>query len=86
MAVLRSDIERALNELISNEGGMAFQGLAVVLGKLRWPELIAQERHKDFGLDAYAGAGITPDRELVRAADYGRTAPGAKKSKPGPAD
>ena len=29
---------------------MVFQGLAVVLGKLRRPELIAQDRHKDFGL------------------------------------
>ena len=31
MTVLRADIERALDDLISNEEGMRFQGLAVVL-------------------------------------------------------
>ena len=36
MAVLRTDIERALEELASQEEGMRFQGLAVVLGKMRW--------------------------------------------------
>ena len=61
MAILRSDIERALDELLSQEGGMHFQGLAVVLGKQRWPELIAHQRKKDFGLDAYAPASETPE-------------------------
>jgi hypothetical protein len=59
--VERIDIERALNDLVSNEGGMKFQGLAVVLAKLRWPELIASERHNDLGLDAYAAASLAPD-------------------------
>lgn len=62
MAVLRSDIERALDELVSNEGGISFQGLAVVLGKQRWPDLIACERKKDLGLDAYASASLAPDK------------------------
>src|SRR5688572_29198759 len=62
MAILRSDIERALDELASQEEGMRFQGLAVVLGKKRWPELIARQRKKDFGLDAYAPASLTPER------------------------
>lgn len=62
MAVLRTDIERALDELASQEEGMRFQGLAVVLGKKRWPELIARQRKKDFGLDAYAPASLTPER------------------------
>jgi hypothetical protein len=62
MAVQRVDIERALDELVLQEEGMRFQGLAVVLGRLRWPELIAHERHKDFGLDAYAGPGLTPEK------------------------
>ena len=57
----RIDIERALDELISQEGGMRFQGLAVVLGKQRWPELIAHQRKKDFGLDAYAPASETSE-------------------------
>ena len=61
MAVLRADVERALDELISQEGGMRFQGLAVVLAKKRWPALIARQRKKDFGLDAYAPASLTKD-------------------------
>ena len=58
---LRTEIESALAELISNEGGMKFQGLAVVLAKLKWPELIACERKKDLGLDAYVPASLAQD-------------------------
>jgi hypothetical protein len=59
MAILRADVERALDEIISQEEGMRFQGLAVVLGKKLWPELIARQRKKDLGLDAYAPASLT---------------------------
>jgi hypothetical protein len=52
--VERIDIERALDDLISNEEGMRFQSLGVALARQRWPELIACERHNDLGLDAYA--------------------------------
>ena len=62
MAILRTDIEKALDEIISQEEGMRFQGLAVVLGRQRWPELIAHQRKKDFGLDAYAPASETPEK------------------------
>lgn len=62
MVVLRTDIERALDELASQEEGMRFQGLAVVLGKKHWPELIARQRKKDLGLDAYAPANLTPEK------------------------
>ncbi len=62
MAILRTDIERALDELISQEEGMRFQGLAVALGKMRWRELVACERKKDLGLDAYAPATQTAER------------------------
>src|SRR5262245_21924228 len=62
MGILRTDIERALDELASQEEGMRFQGLAVVLGKKRWPELIARQRKKDLGLDAYAPSTLTPER------------------------
>ncbi len=62
MAILRVDIERALDELVSQENGMRFQGLPVALAKKRWPELIARQRKKDFGLDAYAPAGLTPEK------------------------
>lgn len=54
MAVLRTDIERALKDLMSNEGGMKFQGLAVILAKRRWPDLIASQRKSDLGADAIA--------------------------------
>jgi hypothetical protein len=59
--VERVDIERALDGLASDEGGFIFKGLAVVLAKQRWPELIASERHKDRGLDAYASASVSTD-------------------------
>ena len=62
MAVLRTDIEKALDELISNEEGMKFQALAVILAKQRWPELVACERKKDLGIDAYASASLAGDR------------------------
>jgi hypothetical protein len=61
MALLRTEIEKALEELISQEEGMRFQGLAVVIGKLRWPELVARQRKKDLGLDAYARASLTQE-------------------------
>jgi len=52
--------EQALDAIASDEGGMGFQGLAVVLAKLRWPELIACERKWDLGLDAHAPAILSP--------------------------
>lgn len=58
---LRTEIEKALAELVSNEEGMRFQGLAVVLAKLKWPELIARERKKDLGLDAYIPSSLAQD-------------------------
>jgi hypothetical protein len=61
MTVQRIDIEKALDELISNEQGMKFQGLAVILAKQKWPEFIACERKWDLGLDAYAKASVSPD-------------------------
>jgi hypothetical protein len=60
MTVPRSVVELALDELVSNQEGMRFQGLAVVLAKLRWPEFIACERQRDLGLDAYAPSSLSP--------------------------
>jgi hypothetical protein len=62
LMVERIDIERALDRIASDEVGFRFQSLAVVLAKLRWPELIACERHNDRGLDAYAPVSVSPDR------------------------
>ena len=59
MAILRTDIERALDDLIAHEDGLRFQGLAVAIGKRRWSNLIARPRKKDGGLDAYAPARET---------------------------
>jgi hypothetical protein len=50
----RSEIERALNEMMSDETGMKFQGLAVLHGEKKWPQLVACERKWDRGLDAHA--------------------------------
>lgn len=58
---LRTEIEMALDELISNEAGFPFQSLAVVLAKLKWPDLVASEWKKDLGLDAHMPALLTQD-------------------------
>src|SRR6266568_6153735 len=54
----RTEIERALDEMISDETGKKFQGLAVVHAKQKWPQLIACERNWDGGLDAYASGEL----------------------------
>ena len=66
MSVSRTSIEHALDEIASDEGGMRFQGLAVVLAKLRWSEFVACERKKDLGLDAYASASLSPAHVGIR--------------------
>jgi hypothetical protein len=63
MAILRTDISRALDELINNEAGTSFQALAVVLAKQKWPDLIASEWHNDGGLDAYAPASLAEGKK-----------------------
>jgi signal transduction histidine kinase len=50
----RSEIIRALDELMADEVGMRFQGIAVVHAKRKWPQLVACERKWDGGLDAHA--------------------------------
>jgi hypothetical protein len=61
MAVLTSDIEKSLDEIISNEEGIKFQRLAIVLAKQKWPDLIASEHKKDLGTDAHAPALMAQD-------------------------
>src|SRR5215471_695312 len=68
MAILRADIVRALDELISAEAGASFQALAVVLAKQKWPQLIASEWHNDGGLDAYAPASVTDGHKAMGVA------------------
>ncbi len=62
MAIRRRQIIDALKDLIEDEEGMRFQGLAVIIGKMRWPQLIAHQRKRDLGLDAYAPASESPRR------------------------
>src|SRR6266851_1290916 len=58
---LRTEVEKALDELIAEEEDFKFQGLGVVLAKQKWPRLIASERRYDLGLDAHARADFEPD-------------------------
>lgn len=72
VTVSRSEIERALADLVAFEGGLRFQHLAVILAKQRWPDLIASEPKKDHGLDAHALPGlglatsITPTLDKIK--------------------
>ena len=59
MTMLRTEIEKALDELTSNEEGMRFQELGVVLDKQKWPDFVACERKEDLGLGAYKPASLT---------------------------
>jgi hypothetical protein len=43
MAVLRTDIEKGLDEIITHEEGKRFQALAVMLARQKYPDLIASE-------------------------------------------
>jgi hypothetical protein len=54
VALHRSEIEKALDDLASDETGFRFQALAVILAKKRWPDLVASERKRDLGADALA--------------------------------
>jgi hypothetical protein len=58
---LRTDVEKALYELIAEEQAFKFQGLGVVLAKQKWPRLVASERRYDLGLDAHARGDLEPD-------------------------
>lgn len=57
----RSEIIRALDELVVDEVGMRFQGIAVVHAKRKWPQLVACERKWDGGLDAHADGALEPN-------------------------
>ena len=59
----RTEIERALDEMIFDEAGNKFQGLAVVGAQQKWPRLIACERKWDGGLDAHANGAFEPDKK-----------------------
>jgi len=58
MTVSRTDIEKALDEMIANEEWLPFQRLATCLARQRWPDLIASEPKKDLGADARASGSL----------------------------
>src|SRR2546425_4938973 len=57
----RSEIIRALDELIADEMGMRFQGIAVAHAGQKWQQLVACERKWDGGLDAHADGALQQD-------------------------
>src|SRR5205809_7320091 len=81
---LRSDVEKALDEMIAEEEAFKFQGLGVVLAKQKWPRLIASARRYDLGLDAHARGDLEPDGRGMGLAcsltpKYGKIAEDAAK-------
>jgi hypothetical protein len=65
--ITRSELERALDELISNQRGVDFQRIAVPLARERCPALVASEISKDGGEDAYLIARL-PDGKVLSVA------------------
>jgi hypothetical protein len=61
----RSEIIRALDELIENEAGPLFQSIATVHAKQKWTQLIACERKWDGGLDAHADGALQSDAKGI---------------------
>jgi len=58
MTVAITEIEKALDEMITNEEWLPFQRLATRLARQRWPDLIASEPKKDLGADALARGSL----------------------------
>jgi hypothetical protein len=56
MSITRSQIELALDDMISHEEGFRFQSLGVILATQKCGKLVAHETKADLGLDAYAPA------------------------------
>lgn len=83
---LRTEVEKALDELIDEEKDFQFQGIGVVLAKQKWRRLIASERRNDLGLDAHARADFESDGRGIGlacslTATYGKIAEDAAKVK-----
>ena len=67
LLITRSELERALDELISNQRGVDFQRIAIPLARERCPALVASEISKDGGEDAYLIATL-PDGKILSVA------------------
>jgi hypothetical protein len=60
-AILRAQIEQALDDLIDHEDGSRFQSLGVILATQKCDKLVAHEKKADLGLDGYAPGSDFPD-------------------------
>lgn len=58
MSIRRSEIEKALDKLISNFEGIRFQRLAVVLAKQLFTDFVASDPMKDLGADAVSSGQV----------------------------
>jgi hypothetical protein len=61
----RTEIERALNEMISLQEWLKFQNLAVILAQQKWPQLVASEPNWDGGLDGNASGCLAADGQGI---------------------
>jgi hypothetical protein len=61
----RTEIERALDEMISLQEWLKFQNLAVILAQQKWPQLVASEPNWDGGLDGNASGCLAADGQGV---------------------
>ncbi|MGO9573817.1 MAG: NACHT domain-containing protein [Terriglobales bacterium] len=61
----QTEIERALNEIISLQEWLKFQNLAVILAQQKWPQLVASEPNWDRGLDGHASGCLASDGQGI---------------------
>jgi hypothetical protein len=61
----RTEIERALNEMISLQEWLKFQNLAVILAQQKWTQLVASEPNWDGGLDGHASGCLAADGQGI---------------------
>ena len=61
----RTEIERALDEMISLQEWLKFQNLAVIIAQQKWPQLVASEPNWDRGLDGHASGCLASDGQGI---------------------
>jgi len=61
----RTEIDRALDEMISLQEWLKFQNLAVILAQQKWPQLVASEPNWDGGLDGNASGCLAADGQGI---------------------
>jgi hypothetical protein len=61
----RTEIDRALDEMISLQEWLKFQSVAVILAQQKWPQLVASEPNWDGGLDGHASGCLAADGQGI---------------------